>query len=199
MSIKALVFDVGNVLFKYDPKDVVQKLLPGSIHQSLYLTHLFDDVIWQSLDRGDITQSDAIQFLTQKLGEEHRENLQTCLTEFSDHLQPMSESLSCFEHFSKSIPIYLLSNYQDEPFARLEALHPILSKATGKIISARVKVKKPEAKIFWALLEEFTLNPEEILFIDDLEENCKAAEKLGISSLLFTEKLNLRYEIESRI
>ena len=41
---------------------------------------------------------------------------------------------------------------------------------------------KPEPEIFKAILDDAGIEPEETLFIDDSEINCKAAQNLGIST-----------------
>ena len=41
---------------------------------------------------------------------------------------------------------------------------------------------KPEADIFKAVIEDAGIEPQETLFIDDSEINCKAAQELGIST-----------------
>ena len=45
-----------------------------------------------------------------------------------------------------------------------------------------MKMAKPEPEIFKAILDDAGIEPEETLFIDDSEINCKAAQNLGIST-----------------
>jgi len=53
------------------------------------------------------------------------------------------------------------------------------------VISAEVKVAKPEAKIFHVALEQFQVQAEEAVFVDDFYENIEACEKLGIQGIHF--------------
>lgn len=39
---------------------------------------------------------------------------------------------------------------------------------------------KPDAHIYEEVIRQANINPDETLFVDDLKENCEAAEKLGI-------------------
>ena len=41
-------------------------------------------------------------------------------------------------------------------------------------------MKKPDDEIFQAVIAQAAIRPEETLFIDDLEMNCKAAERNGL-------------------
>ena len=45
----------------------------------------------------------------------------------------------------------------------------------GGVISAEVKLSKPDSQIYEILLEKYSLVPEECLFIDDLEINVKGS------------------------
>ena len=47
-------------------------------------------------------------------------------------------------------------------------------------LSFEMHLAKPDKAIFEKVLHEANLLPEETLFIDDSEANCKAAEELGI-------------------
>ena len=49
-------------------------------------------------------------------------------------------------------------------------------------LSFEMKMAKPEPEIFKAIIEDAGIEPQETLFIDDSEMNCKAAQNLGIST-----------------
>lgn len=55
------------------------------------------------------------------------------------------------------------------------------------IISAEVGVVKPEAKIYQIALEQFGVQANEAVFVDDVPENIKACEKLGMKGIHFTD------------
>ncbi|HSG43707.1 MAG TPA: HAD family phosphatase [Anaerolineales bacterium] len=53
------------------------------------------------------------------------------------------------------------------------------------VISAEVGVAKPEAKIYQIALEQFQVQANEAIFVDDFIENIDACEKLGMMGVLF--------------
>ncbi|MBQ1534230.1 MAG: HAD-IA family hydrolase, partial [Erysipelotrichaceae bacterium] len=55
----------------------------------------------------------------------------------------------------------------------------------GTVVSALERCIKPDPKIYEILLNRYRLNPEECLFIDDMEENILTAERLGMGIYLF--------------
>jgi HAD superfamily hydrolase (TIGR01509 family) len=54
------------------------------------------------------------------------------------------------------------------------------------IISAEVRVAKPDPEIYRMMLEKIDLIPERTLFIDDFIENIDGAKAVGMHALLFT-------------
>ena len=66
------------------------------------------------------------------------------------------------------------------------------------VVSGEERVKKPDRRIFEILLERYELDPGETLFIDDREDNLRAAAALGIDGIHFTGSDALRDALVSR-
>jgi len=49
----------------------------------------------------------------------------------------------------------------------------------GIFLSQELHVEKPSDEIFQTVIQETGIDPNETLFVDDLEENCQAAERNG--------------------
>ncbi len=62
--------------------------------------------------------------------------------------------------------------------------------------SYQTKVSKPDPLAFQNVLNDLDAKPEECLFIDDSEHNTKAAEALGIQSVVFTDAENLSIRLK---
>ena len=63
-------------------------------------------------------------------------------------------------------------------------------------LSQRMHLAKPDARIYEEVVKQANIYPDETLFIDDLKENCEAAEKLGIhtfQNVKFDDWLSLRF------
>ena len=63
-------------------------------------------------------------------------------------------------------------------------------------LSQRMHLAKPDVHIYEEVIRQANINPDETLFIDDLKENCEAAEKLGIhtfQNVKFDDWLSLRF------
>lgn len=55
----------------------------------------------------------------------------------------------------------------------------------GTLISADVKLVKPEAEVYRLLYKTFSLVPEECVFIDDSTQNIEGAERTGMAGIVF--------------
>lgn len=80
--------------------------------------------------------------------------------------------------------LYITSN-MDEYHAKQMREIPIAKYFEDMIFSAEIKMGKPKAEFFIKACEKFCVNPKDCLFIDDLEDNVIAAEKLGIKGFVF--------------
>lgn len=194
--IKNIVFDLGNVLFGYDPVYILNQLLPENKFHSEYLTHFIHSQLWQDLDRGSIEESALIDLLVNKINDPNLEdNLELIIQNFVYHLHLIDGSREIFLNLKQIYPMYLLSNFQAVPYSKLREINPFLYQADGAIISAHHQCMKPEAKIYHKLLEKYQLIPEETVFIDDLKENIDAAIKLGMKGIVFKSPDSLKEEL----
>ncbi len=54
------------------------------------------------------------------------------------------------------------------------------------LLSCEIQAKKPDAEAFAILINELKVSPDALLFIDNKEQNVKAAQAMGIDSIVFT-------------
>jgi HAD superfamily hydrolase (TIGR01509 family) len=63
------------------------------------------------------------------------------------------------------------------------------------VLSWAAGTSKPQRQIFEVLIETLSLDPHEVLFIDDAAANVAAARDAGIGGLLFTDAETLRKDL----
>ena len=88
-----------------------------------------------------------------------------------------------------------LSNWSAETFPIARERFDFLGWFDGIVISGEVGVNKPERRIFDYLVEQFDIEPEGTLFIDDSPTNIDAARALGFRVIQFTAATALRVEL----
>ncbi len=80
--------------------------------------------------------------------------------------------------------VYLLSNMDSELIQLLQQKYPdVFALFDGVIISADIKMIKPNADIYLHTLKQFNINPLECYFIDDQKENITGAKRLKICAI----------------
>jgi HAD superfamily hydrolase (TIGR01549 family) len=81
--------------------------------------------------------------------------------------------------------VYILSNWDAHSFDLLQQKHPEFTALfDGAIISGKVGLLKPDPAIYRHLLSEYNIDIEQCMYIDDQEENIRAATQVGITSIV---------------
>jgi len=137
------------------------------------------------LDEGSITRD---EYRTRLLSE-IPERLHSIALEAADYhitalpmVQGIPELLTELKGMGYSL--YITSNLDAYHTAQMYTC-PIADYFDGMIFSSEIGVRKPHREYFLAACERFGVAPETCLFIDDLEENVKGAEALGIKGFVF--------------
>ena len=138
---------------------------------------------WRNLDRGIITLQEAQDEYIERYPEEKKLIL-LFFSHWQEMLTPIKHNIQILKELkSNDYKIYLLSNYIKEAFDYVQERNDFFSIVDGKAISCEIKSAKPEAKIYQSLLEKYNLNPEQCVFIDDLEANVTQARSMNIAAI----------------
>ena len=97
---------------------------------------------------------------------------------------------------NKNNKLYILSNWSVEFDIEREKYKEVFDLFDGIIISAHVKMIKPEKQIYQKLLTTYNLDPECSYFIDDQKENLVGAELVGIKGILWDNPKKVKSELE---
>ena len=197
-KIKHIIFDLGQVMFAYDPNKIIDNLVPNTKYREFYLNELFGAQLWQDMDRGIISQDDAYNLLKLKINnyEAHVE-LDTIKDNWVFNLTLIKENEILLKKLAKTYNIYFLTNFQDEPFDAIFEKYDFFKLGKGQIVSAKVKQMKPEPNIYHNLLNTYNLPASECLFIDDLEANINACREIGMHGIIFTSPDQLKSELKN--
>lgn len=183
--IRNLVFDMGQVLMRWDPLFIASHYTDNEDEAREFMNELIVQPDWYLVDAGQIAEKDYRASLEKRAPEKWREKLLQCYDEFEIFMPPIEEMHKLAQRASKcGYEVYILSNALPR-FRDLLKGWPTLQGVNGMIISAIEKVAKPDPAIYRLLLERFELTAEECVFIDDLQENIDAAEREGIHGIRF--------------
>jgi putative hydrolase of the HAD superfamily len=109
-----------------------------------------------------------------------------------------NETLTVLAHVfdGAKIKIGLLSNAPESVATRIESL-PWTNFLERSFFSCRLKMVKPDVRVFQHVLQELNVPASSVLFIDDRPENVAAALSQGINAQLFTTAKDLDFHLHS--
>jgi len=194
--ISTLLFDFGGV-FTYSPFAKVEEFgrargaAPGQFPRILFgAYHEDSDHPWHRLERGEISLEDARQGIM-ALGRE--QELEVDLYEVLGSLprdggvrQALVDKVGELKRSGYRLAI--ITNNVREFSDAWRSLIPVDELFDEVVDSCVEGVRKPDASIFELALRRMgDVAPEQALFLDDHPANVKAAEQLGIRSILVDE------------
>ena len=203
--IRNIIFDLGNVIINYNQKQIINSFTQKEDEIKYIYDEIFNVPEWTLMDLGEITNNQAIEIINKRNEFKYEKLTQVFLQEWYKK-QPINKDIVEIAKALKKngYKLFVLANmanltyeyFKDEDFFSL---------CTGIVISAQEHVKKPDEKIYKLLLDRYTLNPEECLFIDDDNsgKNYETANKIGIKGRRIipnqaedVKKLLLEYEVK---
>ena len=190
-----VVFDLGGVVFKWQPDDIIRRVFDDAETQDLVKAQIFNHNDWVELDRGTISFERAVARGAARTGLPSTE-IQRLLDEVPRSLEPIPGTMDLIRSVKESNnKMYVLSNMQFASIAYLEDKHRIWDMFDGVVISCRIKKVKPDSEIYEHLLEEHQLRASETVFIDDMSQNLTAAASHGIQTIQFLDAAQCRQDL----
>lgn len=182
--IKNIIFDVGNVLLKWQPETVVARFFPGE--QALLLTQImFRSQHWRNLNLGKLTEAELIHIYHQELGI-NGDLLRQLMQAVKESLLPVDHSLELLNNLYQSgYSLFSLTDNVHEIMAYLKLKYNFWDLFKGVVVSAEVGYLKPMKQIYQKLIDLYDLDPQQSVFIDDLQVNVEGAKALGMQGIQF--------------
>jgi putative hydrolase of the HAD superfamily len=194
--IKNIIFDLGNVLISFKPSEYFDKKKYPQAIKTTILSDVFGSAEWRLLDKGEITTGEAIDGIAGK-SSLNKDEIAHIFNLRTDIIFPLDSNVRVLPELNKrGFRLYFLSNFPIDIFEEVRTGYYFFRYFDGGLISAEAKSSKPERRIYEILLEKYSLNPEECLFIDDIESNVSAAEETGMIGLFTNGSLKIAREIE---
>ena len=188
-----IVFDFAGVLFHWQPRHLVRRELPRLAVDETSAQRLVQDIFqgyggdWAEFDRGTIEAPALVQRIAARTGLPTTA-VQAVVDAVPAELQPMPDTVALLRRLhAQGRRLHFLSN-MPAPYAdHLEREHGFLRCFESGVISARVRQIKPEPGIFDTAARRFGADPAQLLFIDDVAENVRAAHRAGWQALHFVD------------
>lgn len=187
--IKNLMFDLGGVIMDIRRQNCVEAFKRlGMADPDEFLGEYCQAGPFAAIENGSATPAefrDAIRRIIP--GDVSDSSIDEAFGRFLIGIPP--HRLEELEELKKKFSLYLLSNtnpimWADGIARNFRQLgHDVDYYFKGVIRSYEAKVMKPDPAIFIEAERRFGIKPEETIFLDDSEANCKAAEALGFKTI----------------
>ncbi|MHC5226840.1 HAD family hydrolase [Enterococcus sp. LJL99] len=182
---KKIVFDMGNVLISYKPKEMIEKYTDDVEAQQILFKEIFHSIDWLKFDRGTIKKDELKRIVCNRIPNELEETAKTILDNWYNDVHPILEMKPIVEQLArKGHELYILSNVSVD-FHQFKDKIPGFDLFQGVFISSDWKMIKPELDIYRAFYAHFQLNPVDCFFIDDMPLNIESASNTGMKGFIF--------------
>lgn len=192
--IKAILFDLGNVLVFFDAKRSSKAFAEavGLPEEKIWQTFFISD-LERSYTRGEITSEEFYREVSKHFPA--KLSYDTFAHLWNDIFTEHTEMNGLLERLKKHYPLYLISNTNHLHFEYVRKKFKVLGHFKKLFPSHEVGHRKPDPAMFRHVLEDIKLKPEETIFIDDIVEFVRAAESVGIRGIQFTSREALEEDL----
>ncbi|GAB3175715.1 HAD family hydrolase [Telluribacter humicola] len=194
---KAIIFDLGNVLIDWNPNYLFDQIIPDPVKKKYF----FDNICtsdWNEEQDGGRLIKEATEDLVNR-HPEWKDYIEAYYTRWTEMLGgPIHGTVDIFRDLKNTgkYKFYALTNWSAELFPIALERYDFLHWFDGRVVSGEEKMRKPFPQFYQVLLDRYSLQPGDAVFIDDNFRNIKAAEALGIPSIHFQSPEQLRQQLQ---
>jgi 2-haloacid dehalogenase len=186
------VFDLGNVLLRWDPRFLYRKIFADEARMEWFLSNICDMDWVLAQDKRQSFKEGIV--LSKARYPDFTDALEAFDARWHEALPgPIDETVAILHELEeRGVPLYAITNFNGEKFAETRERFPFLAKFRDVVVSGEEQMLKPEPQIYNLLLARNRLAAHECVFIDDNAVNVKGAEAVGMAGHHFTSAQELR-------
>jgi len=176
------IFDLGGVLLNL-PVEMAEIKFNGKV-KDVIINEVCLSEEWANLDRGTLSEEEATEIFVTRYPE-YASEIKYFMENWVDWFEPKTKTVKVLQYLKNNgKKLYILSNFHKKAFEIVEKRFDFFNLFDGGVVSADVKLLKPEIEIYKTLIDKYSLDAEKTVFIDDNPSNVEAAKKTGITSVL---------------
>lgn len=196
-SIDTIIFDLGGVLIDWNPRYVFHDQYFDSPEKRDYFFNHICTSDWNEEQDAGRSIVEATQMLVEQFPD-WETSIRDYYGKWTDMLGgPITGTVELFRQLKQqgSHRTYALTNWQANLFDIALVRYDFLHWFDGRVVSGEEKTRKPFPEFYHRLLDRYSVQPQQALFIDDNLRNVKAAEDLGIASIHFQSPEQLKEQL----
>jgi putative hydrolase of the HAD superfamily len=180
VKVEAFIFDIGNVLVRFDEQRV---RATASAHGAEAETLREVRSLSAPYERGEISRGVFLERLGSLVAP--RGAPEEAARLWQEIFEPNLPMWELVEKLHGQYPLYLLSNTNCLHHDYLVREYAVFEKFSDGVFSYRARMMKPEREIFELAIRQFGVRPEATLYLDDLAANVEAARAAGLRAFLY--------------
>ena len=202
----AIVFDLGGVVFKWKPLELLQDIFPERAPNEVAAKQWADQIFesfnplsdWAQFDLG-LIEPDALAAKISKRVGIPEADMHLLIASIPPHMVPQPGTVAIISDLKAAgHPLFFLSNMPAGYAHHLESSHDFFRHFSDGIFSARIQQIKPQLPIFQSANARFGVSGKETVFIDDVQHNIDAAQQHGWQGIRFETPEQVRADLVGR-
>jgi HAD superfamily hydrolase (TIGR01509 family) len=194
--IHAVISDLGKVVLWFDNNVFLRKLADraGRPYEEVKAIVHGDLGLIRRFDGGAVTPEDFHEHVTAAVGADM--TYDEFYEIYNDIFTPNPPAIDVLARVrAAGHKTLLLSNTDPERFGFVKRRFPEILFFDGYVLSYELKLLKPDPAIYLAAVRLAGAEPDECVFIDDMEENIKGAVEAGLAGIRYTLETDLATEL----
>jgi 2-haloacid dehalogenase len=182
-----VVFDIGNVLIGWDPRNLYRKLFVDRPDEMEWFLANVTTNEWNlEQDRGR-SFAEAVALLLPGQPEHLHDYIRAYHERWMEMLSgEIAGTVAILDALhAAGIPLYAITNWNQDQFRLTRAQYRLFERFQGIVVSGEERLVKPDPAIFRTLFDRYGVRAAESVFIDDSPKNVSASEALGMRAVLF--------------
>lgn len=187
-EIDTLIFDIGNVLARYDWHKLLKEMKYDEKTAQAVADAVFLSDDWTEGDRGVRTEEEILQSFIGN-NPAYEKEIRETFEHIGKTIAVFPYTRDFLTYFKKrGYKLYFLSNFSEPLYNRCTKELKFLQLMDGGYMSWQIHCLKPEPEIYQKLIKDFQIEPSKAVFIDDLLVNIAEARAQGFHAVHFKGK-----------
>jgi 2-haloacid dehalogenase len=194
-----IVFDLGNVLLRWDPRFLYRQIFAGDEQRmEWFLANICTNEWNIEQDKGR-TFEEAVQVLAGR-HPGHAPHIHAYHERWHETLPgALDGSVAILEELDeRGVPLYAITNFNGPKFRETQRRFGFLNIFRDVVVSGEVGMLKPDREIFELFLARNDLTAGSCLFIDDSRHNVEGSRAVGMDAIHFESPQQLRRDLARR-
>ena len=192
-----VVFDVGNVLLDWDPRNLYRKVFADAAEMDRFLTDVCHSD-WNIAQDAGRSWSDAEAEAIAR-HPAYAAQVKLFRARWTEMIAgPIAGSVSLLDDLAKAnVPLYAITNFAADTFAETRVRYDFFRHFLGIVVSGEIGIIKPDRRIYDRLANDYGIDLKRTIFIDDSVKNCIGARAAGMRAIHFHSPERTRGELAS--